>query len=68
MGLLNSSKTKSKLHLKKHTQTNILEYKTYAKAFNKMLKRKVKINYFKTILEEHKTDMEGAEKGYWERK
>ena len=32
MGLLNSSRTKSKLHLKKNlkkpTQTNILEYKT----------------------------------------
>ena len=55
MGLLNSSKTKSKLHLKKPTQTNILEYKTYVKAFNK-IKRKAKINYFKTILEENKNN------------
>ena len=47
-----------KLHLKKlknPTQTNIFEYKTYVKAFNK-IKRKAKINYFKTILEENKSN------------
>ena len=55
-GLLNSSRHKSKLHmkkLKKPTQINIQEFKTYLKLFNK-IKRKAKITYYKTIIEENK--------------
>ena len=42
-----------KIIFKKPKQINILEYKTYVNAFNK-IKRKAKINYFITILEENK--------------
>ena len=56
LGLLNSSRQKSKLYtrkLKKPTALNILQFKTYLKLFNK-IKRKAKITYYKTILEENK--------------
>ena len=56
VGLMNSSRHKSKLHiqkLKKPTEINIHKFKTYLKLFNK-IKRKAKINYYKTILEQNK--------------
>ena len=55
-GLLNSSRNKSKLlikKLKKPTQANVTYYKTYVNIFNKA-KRKAKIIYYKTKLEENK--------------
>ena len=55
-GLLNSSRYKSKLHVKKlckPSQANIIEYKTYVKLFNKT-KRKAKLAYYKAIIEENK--------------
>jgi hypothetical protein len=59
VGLLNSSRQKSKLYakkLKKPTDSNILQFKTYLKLFNK-IKRKAKITYYKTILEENKNNI-----------
>ena len=57
-GLLKSSKTKSKLlsiKLRDPTDENIQKYKTYNNIFNK-LKRKMKIFYNKSTLEEFKND------------
>ena len=55
-GLLNSSRHKSKLllkKLKKPTEKNILEYKIYLKLFNK-IKRKARIFYYKTVLNQNR--------------
>ena len=57
-GLLKSSKTKSKLlsiKLRYPTDENIQKYKIYNNTFNK-LKRKMKIFYYKSTLEEFKND------------
>jgi len=56
LGLMTSSRNKSKLYtkkLKKPTETNINAYKTYLKILNK-LKRRAKITYFKTSIDENK--------------
>jgi hypothetical protein len=58
-GLLTSSRTKSKLlskKLRKPTPLNIHKYKMYVNLHNK-LKRKMKINYFKDMLESNKNNM-----------
>ena len=55
-GLLNSSRHKSKLllkKLKKPTEKNILKYKIYLKLFNK-IKRKARIFYYKTVLDQNR--------------
>jgi hypothetical protein len=55
-GLVISSRNKSRLYtkkLKKPTEDNINAYKTYVKIFNK-LKRRAKIIYFKTSIDENK--------------
>ena len=55
-GLLNSSRHKHKLFMKKlrkPTEENTINYKTYMKTFNK-LKRKAKTNYYRTSFEENK--------------
>ena len=55
-GLLNYSRHKSKLFLKKlkkPTKKNILEYKIYLKLFNK-IKRKARIFYYKTVLDQNR--------------
>ena len=55
-GLLTSSRKKAKLLVKKlktPTEHNINYYKTFNQVFNK-LKRQLKINYYKSIIEENR--------------
>jgi len=58
-GLINSSKKRNKLFAKKSqtpSENNICHYKNYVTLFNK-LKRKVKISYYRTAIEDNRHNM-----------